>query len=127
MRNRISALLPAFICIVVFINPVEAMDVTELHEFSSELAKFTCGNSIYRECLNVSEEVCIESMNSATDKCPLRHIERLNEDMPDGVCIASEFFNIAKVPDKIAMSCEKYLQSELELRHETINKTMPNK
>lgn len=101
--------------------------MAELNEFSSELTTFTCENVIYRECLNVSEEICVESMQGAVNKCPLKHIDYINEDMPDGVCIASEFFNIARIPDTAAISCEKHLQPELELMHENINRTMPNK
>ena len=126
MNNRARTLLAAFI-LIVSKPALGGMESGELQELSEGLIDSFCGNNLYRECLGLSKGVCSKSIRAANDACPFKYYESLGEEFIDAPCITEKFFDIADVPDHVAMSCDEFLESELELMREKVNKTMPNK
>ena len=126
MKNKRSSLLLMLIVTCFHGERLLAVEKNDIQAAFDGLVEFACGEIEYVQCIQLSENGCADAIRKAMENCPLRYMESVDLDVMDGSCVTKKFFEIAEIPDKLAISCDELLKPKLEALREEQNMYMPN-
>ena len=88
--------------------------IKEQEAYFKHVTNAICGNRIYRECIKLSEDQCSNAYQRAISSCPLKYIESSDIKLLDAPCVTDKFIIIAKIPDELAVSCDKIFEVDVK-------------
>jgi hypothetical protein len=80
--------------------------------------KVICENKEYTKCIKLTKTQCTMAMDKAIKSCPLKKLGDTDIKYASPACVIDMFLKEAKIPDDLAVLCDKVFKDEVNFKPE---------